>query len=180
MRKVSQPWDVIYTWGCLPSRSQTIKTAVGIYSTGSANYQAIPPGGCYDKVPMTIDGLLPLSHTLWMHGKGLKSLGCNIYMGMPSIQATDHQNCGTRFYKIYTPPSHPQGGCYDKVPMAIYGLPPFADVLCMYGKYLTSLGCNTYIGMHFIQATDHQNCCGPRFYRVYKPPIPPQGVWVVI
>ena len=61
------------------------------------------------------------------------------------------------------------------VPVAIYGLPPLADVWWMYRKVLTSLGCNPYMGMPSIQASDHQNC-GPRFSRIYKPPIPPWGL----
>ena len=61
--KVSQAWDVTHTWGCPPSRPQTTKT-VGQDSTGYTNHQATPPRGCYDKVPMAIDGLPPLADVL--------------------------------------------------------------------------------------------------------------------
>jgi len=128
---------------------------------------------------MAIYGLPALADVLCMYGKGLTSLGCNTYMRMPSIQAIDQYNCGPRFYRICKPPSHSWGGCYDKAPMAIYGLPPLADVLCMYDTSLRSLWCNTYMGMPSIQDTDHQNC-GPIFYRVYKPSIPPHGIWTVM
>ena len=117
---------------------------------------------------MAIYGLPSLADILWMYMNGLTSMGCNTYMEMPSIQASDHQNCGPRFYRICKPPSHPQGYVYyDKVPMAIYGLPPLSGVLWVYGTGLTSLWCNTYMGMPFIQAIDHQNC-GPRFFRVMQ------------
>ena len=155
-----------------------------------------------------------MSDIVYIHGKGLTSMGCNTYMGMPSILASDHQSYGPSFYTICKPPSHPRGsvsydmryrwlymgchplqmscgcmaqdsqawdvihtwgcpqsrpqttknvrqdstgsanyqafppgGCYDKVPMVIDGFPPLADVLWMHGEYLTSLGCNTYMGM---------------------------------
>ena len=34
-----------------------------------------------------------------MLGKDLTSLGCNIYTGIPSIQATDHQSYRPRLHK---------------------------------------------------------------------------------
>ena len=37
------------------------------------------------------------SHVLWVHVQGLTHLKHNQYTGMLSIQATEHQSCGTRF-----------------------------------------------------------------------------------
>ena len=53
-------------------------------------------------------------HVLWMHWKGLTSLRYNIYIWIPSIQATYHQSCGLTFCRICKPTSHLQGGVdYD-------------------------------------------------------------------
>ena len=59
MGKVSQAWDVIYTWGCPPSRSQT-NTTGGQDSSGSAIHQAIPGGGAMIRYQWPYIGCHPL------------------------------------------------------------------------------------------------------------------------
>ena len=124
-----------------------------------------------------MDGLPYISHVLWIHGKGITSLGCNTYTGIPSIQATDHQNYGSRFCRICKPPNYSQGGVGSDMmyPWPWRGCHPFSDVLLMHMNGLTGMGCSPYKWMPSIQATDLP-ICEPRADRIIcRIPSHPQG-----
>ena len=93
-------WDVTYIQRCPPSRPQTTKYN-GQGFSGFANHQAIPSEVWVVMLgSVAMDGLTYIPHILRVHGKGLTSMGCNTYTGMPSIQATDLPICGSRFGRI--------------------------------------------------------------------------------
>ena len=113
--------------------------------------------GIWCEVQLAMDGLPCISHILWIHGKGIISLGYNPYIGMPSIQAMDHQSYGSRFYRSCKPLNHSQGGVgcdmmYQWTWMGCH------HILLMHMNDLISLECNLYTGMTSIQATDLPRC----------------------
>ena len=114
-----------------------------------------------------------------MHGKDTISLGYNTYIGMPSIQTTDHQSYRPRFWRICRLSNHSQGDvdCNMMYQWSWMDQHPFSRVLWMHRNDLTSLDCHPYTGMPSIQAIDLPRY-GPRtgrVCRVCRIPRHPQG-----
>ena len=69
--------------------------------------------GCDTRYKWSWMGCNKFHISSWDIEKGLTCLGCNLQIGMPSIQATDLPKCGSRFCSICKSPCHSQGtkGC---------------------------------------------------------------------
>ena len=95
--------------------------------------------------PKAIGMLAPIPHFIWVNGIDLTSLGHNLYTMIPSIQTTEHPDCGIRFGNNHRPPWDPQGSEYwymkNYIPWICYRPFPF-HLLCVLGQGLTSLGPN--------------------------------------
>ena len=121
------------------------------------------------------------SHSIWVNGQCLTSLGHNQCTRILFINISEHQSCGTIFCENHCKTTKPSS-CLSEVllgeePHTMDVLPIIPYLLWLHGQGLTSLKHNQYTVVLSIQPLDTQ-AVGPDLVRTAKNHVIPRLVHV--